>query len=279
MTMRKYLPVILLSSVILAIFLGRALLSAHFDIPHTFDVFDTFTILGSLTVFWLGHHHLRWSDLGLALALGLVIGVEMRFATLYSPYPFLGVVKNSAGQAAIRGIFTFIAVLGGLAVMRQGGPIDFHFANQAWNRAGRRSLIGLGVGLPLAVLNVFAMQLTQGRGVHWQNPLAALANALQPGLVEEIIYRFALWGIFWLILRASLPGKAAWVSGLLAMLVHNFSHLDDLLLQSPLVALGMGAVLALLWGFPPLVLARHKGLEAAIAFHWIQDAARFVAGY
>ncbi len=55
--------------------------------------------------------------------------------------------------------------------------------------------------------------------------------------------------------------------------------LDDLFLQAPLVALGMGAVLALFWGLPPLILARRRGLESAIAFHWLQDAARFLAGF
>jgi hypothetical protein len=29
----------------------------------------------------------------------------------------------------------------------------------------------------------------------------------------------------------------------------------------------------------PLILARRRGLESAVAFHWIQDAARFLAGF
>jgi hypothetical protein len=38
-------------------------------------------------------------------------------------------------------------------------------------------------------------------------------------------------------------------------------------------------VVMLLWGVPPLILARRRGLESAITFHWIQDVARFLAGY
>ncbi len=38
------------------------------------------------------------------------------------------------------------------------------------------------------------------------------------------------------------------------------------------MALGMGAVLALL-------LARRRSLEAADAFHWLQDVARFLTGF
>ena len=188
-------------------------------------------------------------------------------------------MKTNAGQALTRGAFTAIAALGGLVIMRMGGPVAFHLANSDWERVGWSALFGLGVGLPLAALNVFALGLTQGQSIQWQNPNAALFDALQPGIVEEIIYRFALWGLFWIILRTSLLERAVWVSGLLAMLVHNYSHFDDLILQSPLAALGIGAVMALLWGLPPLILAHRKGLEAAIAFHWIQDAARFLTGF
>ena len=84
---------------------------------------------------------------------------------------------------------------------------------------------------------------------------------------------FALAGI------AEPASKTGSLAGLLAMLAHNFSHFDDLFIQSPLMALGMGAVLALIWGVPPLLLARRHGLESAIAFHWIQDVARFLSGF
>jgi hypothetical protein len=226
-----------------------------------------------------GYRDLRREDWVIALFLGLVIGVGMKFATLFSPYPFLGIVHSNVGQALIRGIFTITVTLGGLVMMRWGGPIQFHAVDGEWRKTGFGFLIGLAVGLPLAVLNLFALQFTQGQAIIWQNPFAAMLDALQPGIVEEVIYRFALWGLFWLVLRNEIPQQVDWVSGLLAMLVHNYSHFDDLFLQSPLIALGMGAVLALFWGLPPLILARRRGLESAIAFHWLQDTLRFLAGF
>lgn len=270
---------ILLTAVILAIFVGRTLLAGHYDVPRLFDLFGTLTVLGALLVLLRGFRSLQMSDWLAAFSLGVVVGAGMLVATLYSPYPFFGVVESNLGQAFIRGAFTTIAALGGLVIMRQGGPVQFHAATGNWRSANRGLLMGLAVGLPLAVLNVIALQFTQGRSIQWQNPLAALLDALQPGIVEEVMYRFALWGLLWLVLRHALPAQAAWLSGLLAMLVHNFAHFDDLFLQSPLVALGMGAVLALLWGLPPLILARRRGLESAIAFHWLQDVARFLAGF
>jgi len=277
--LKKYYPLALLSAVILAIFIIRAVLAQIINMPHTFEIFDVITIVGSAIMIWQSRRYLRRSDWGLAVALGIVIGIGMLFTTLYSPYPFLGIVNTKTGLAVIRGSFTAIATLGGLAVMRRGGPILLHLAGGNLKQVWKTAVFGLMVGLPLAVVNVFALQVTQGRSVEWQNPLAALADALQPGIVEEIIYRFALWGLLWLFLRHALPEKAIWISGLLAMLVHNYSHFDDLFIQSPITALGMGAILALFWGVPPMILARRKGIESAIAFHWIQDVARFIAGY
>ena len=275
----RYTNLILLIAAILAIFVTRTLLAAKITMPRTFEVFDTLTVAGGLFFLLKGHRSLRRGDWITALLLGAMISAGMLFATLFSAYPFFGIVKSNMGQAIVRGSFTLIAALGGLVIMRQGGPVQFHAANRNWKNAGRGILVGLAVGLPLAVLNIFALQFTQRHPIDWQSPLAVLLDALQPGVVEEVIYRFALWGLLWLVLRDSLPRQSVWLAGLISMLVHNYSHFDDLFLQSPPMALGMGAVLALFWGLPPLILACRRGLESAIAFHWIQDVARFLTGF
>ncbi|GIV65509.1 MAG: hypothetical protein KatS3mg046_769 [Bellilinea sp.] len=275
----KYTVLILLITAVGMIFISRAWLAVHTAAPRTFEIFDILTVVSAVILLLKGSRSLRRGDWAAALFLGAVVGAGMLFATLFSPYPFLGFIKSNAGQAVIRGTFTTLAALGGLVIMRQGGPVQFHAAAGNWREMSRGILLGLAVGLPLAVLNVFALKLTQGQPIQWQSPGAALLDALQPGIVEEVIYRFALWGLLWLMLRNSFPEKAHGVSGLLAMLIHNYSHFDDLFIQSPLTALGSGAVMALVWGLPPLLLALRRGLESAVGFHWIQDAARFLAGY
>lgn len=264
---------------IIAVFFVRTLLALNDEMPRLFDLFNTLTIAGALFVLLRGYRSLLRSDWITALSLGVVVGIGMAFATLFSPYPFFGVVRDPLGQAVVRGLFVSLAGLGGLTIMRQGGPVPFHIPDGGWRKSGKGLGLGLAIGLPLAVVNIFALQFSTGKAVSWQNPFAALLDALQPGIVEEVIYRFALWGLLWLILRRSLPARAVWLAGLLALLVHNYAHFDDLFIQAPLVALGMGLVLALFWGLPPLILARRHGLESAIAFHWIQDAARFLAGF
>ncbi len=274
-----YRLLLLIAAGIIAIFLGRTLLAAGYAVPRLFDLFTILTIAGSLVVWLKGYRCLQRRDWIAAVLLGLAVGAGMCFASFFSPYPFLGIVRSNQGQAVVRGLVTSVAALGGLVIARQGGPVQWHIANGAFQKSFWGVLIGLGVGLPLAVLNVFALQFTQGHSINWQSPLPAALDALQPGIVEEVICRFALWGLLWMALRKSLPEKAVWWSGVLSMLVHNYAHFDDLFLQSPLTALGMGVVMSLFWGVPPLILARRRGLESAIAFHWLQDVARFLAGF
>jgi hypothetical protein len=274
-----YSSLLFITAAIIAIFLVRTLLAARYNLPRLFEIFDILTIAGSLVVCLKGFRHLRRGDWVCAVLMGAAVGAGMVYATLFTPFPFLGIVTSNQGQALLRGLFTALAALGGLVMMRQGGPVPLHAADGNWRKMLGGVWIGLAVGLPLAVFNVFALQFTQGQSISWQSPLSAILDALQPGIVEEVIYRFALWGLLWMALQKTLPDKAVWLAGLLSMLVHSYAHFDDLFLQSPLTGFGMGAGIALFWGMPLSVLARRRGLESAIAFHWIQDVARFLTGF
>lgn len=275
----RYRTFFYLAAGILSIFVARTLLAARFPVPRMNDLFTAFTLAGSLIVLWTGFVHIKTSDWLIGIGTGLFVGVTMSYATLFTPYDFFGVVRGHLAQAWVRGVCVFVAMLGGLAIMRQGGPVQVSLAQADYRKTFMSLVIGLAIGAPLAILNVFALQLTQGQPITWQSPFAALSDAFQPAVVEEVVYRFAFLGLMWMLLRRSMPQSAGWLAGLLALFAHNFMHFDDLWLQAPLTALGMGLVMALIWGVPPTILALRRDLESAIAFHWIQDAARFLAGY
>lgn len=274
-----YLTFVCLCAAVVVIFAGRTLLAAQSGAPRLFEIFDSLVVLASLLICARHWRKLRSGDYIIALLVGVVIGAGYLYSTLFSAYPFFDVVQSNLGLALVRGLITAAAMLGGLVILRLGGPVSLPAADGQWRRAAGGIGLGLVVGLPLAVVNVFALQATQGRGVDWQNPLAAMLDPLQPALLEEAVYRFALWGLLWLVLRSTLGEKAPFLAGLVATLIHAYAHLGDLFVEAPLAALGMGLVMALLWGLPPLLLARRRGLGSAVAFHWIQDAARFWAGF
>ena len=275
----RYRILLLLVAGLLGIFIGRTFLATRYRLPMLDDLCTIIVVVGSSVLLVKRYRCLRKLDWAVAMAVGGAVGTGMRFATLFTPYPFLGIAQSNLEQAFVRACCSALAILGGTMVMRQGGPVQFRAANGDWRRSGVSLLWGLGAGAPFAVLNVYALQLTQGQGINWQDPFAALLDAFQPGIVEEVIYRFAFLGMLWLALRNSLPERAAMFSGLLALLVHNFVHFGDLFLQAPLVALGMGLVMAIVWGIPLTVLALRRDIDSAIAFHWIQDAARFLMGF
>ncbi len=264
---------------ILTLFIVRTALAARGYPPMFNDLFTAITLAGSLAVWIAGHRGLRRSDWAVAIVTGAVVGVTMVFSTLFSPYPFLGIVRDNLGQAVVRGLSATLAMLGGLVIMRQGGPVQVLAATGEWRKLGRNLLLALAIDTPLALVNVFVLQMSQGQPIDWQNPLVAVRDALQPAIIEEVVYRFAFLSLLWLALRKSLPNKADWLSALVAMLVHNYMHYDELFVQAPLVALGMGLAVLVLWGLPLTYLILRRGLEPAIAFHWIQDIARFVSGF
>jgi hypothetical protein len=86
-------------------------------------------------------------------------------------------------------------------------------------------------------------------------------------------------GLLWLALGKSLPNQAGWISGLLALLVHNFANFNDLFIEAPLVAMEMEISTAVIWGLPLTILTLRRDIDSAIAYHWIQDVARFLVGF
>ncbi|MBX2997020.1 MAG: CPBP family intramembrane metalloprotease [Caldilineaceae bacterium] len=275
----RWLVLLVLGAAILAIFIGRTWLARTVNLPRLFELFDLITVIGSAAVLVVGYRILTRTDWIISLGIGLFIGLHLPFATLFSPYPFFDLVRDIRFEALIRGSFTAMACLSGIVIMRWGGPVRLRMAQGGW----RQALIGFGfgaaVGIPLAILNVFANAWTQGRSFAWQHGLAAAMDALQPGVVEEVLYRFAFLGLLWLALRGTWPHRQAiWLAGLLSLLVHTFGHFSDEFIHAPMTALIMGTVLALLWGVPLTVLALRRDLESATGFHWMQDFARFWAG-
>jgi len=247
-------------------------------VPQLFQVLDAVVILASLVVLVRGVRLLRPRDVGLALAVGAALGWLVPHTGFY---PLLAWTSPGAAAglvALMHGTGVTVALLGGIVVLRRGGPVRLHAASGAWKTSLAGLGIGAAIGLPLAAVNAYANTLVQGRPFVWQSSGFPLLEALEPGLVEEVVYRFALLGIVWLLLRPTWGRRAPWLAGGVALLVHTFAHNGELLLANPLMYVGFGVVLALVWGVPTTVLALRRDLESAAGFHWVQDAVRFLGG-
>ncbi len=167
----------------------------------------------------------------------------------------------------------------GRTISRVGGPVRLRAALGQWGRSAAGLIWGAVLGLPLAVLNVLALRATTGQAFDWRGgPWQAALGAWQPGVVEEVVYRLALLGLFWVALRQSWGARAVGLAATLSVVVHTYAHLDDLWRDNPLFALAYGAVVGVVWGAPMAWLAVRRDLETAVGFHWMQDFLRFWAG-
>lgn len=275
---RRWLILIALIGGIVAVFAARTLMASSFRMPRLFEIFEALTLFGSIVVVLRGLAFLKRADWFISVAIGLVIAIEMQSATLFNPYPIWDRWDGPVIQGVGRGGLTAVAALGGIVIMRRGGPVLLRMAAGQWGKAAWGLCLGAVVGIPLAILNLFANSMVQGKTFVWQNPLAAGMDAVQPGIFEEVIYRFALLGILWLILHKEFPRQATWLAGALAIAVHSYSHYTELFVTAPLMAVAMGTVLGIVWGVPLTILAIRRDLESAVGFHWMQDALRFYGG-
>jgi hypothetical protein len=268
-----------LAASIALVFVVRTNVAHTGHAPRLFELFDLFTTGAAVVVLLIGFRTLTHHDWGIGIGVGLLIGLTLPRATLFNPYPLLDRVQGVILEAIVRGTMTTVTALGGLVIMRWGGPVRVQLVLKQWRRALIGFIFGAGVGMPLAVLNAYANAWTQGKVFVWQSIPAAALDAFQPAIVEEVISRLALLGVLWLILRPFWPERqAVWLAAGLALLIHTYGHYSDLFVTQPIVALMMGALLGLLWGVPITLLALRRDLESAIGFHWVQDFARFVVG-
>jgi hypothetical protein len=274
----RWLVLAAVALVPVAVILAWRALAMVRPVPQLFQVLDTVVILASLVVLVRGYRLLRPLDLWLALAVGALLGWLVPHTGFY---PLLAWTSAGAAEglvALMHGTGVAIALLGGIVVLRRGGPVRLQAARGAWKASLTSLGIGAAIGLPLAAINGYANTLVQGRPFVWQGSGFPLLEAMEPGLVEEVVYRLALLGIVWLLLRPSWGRRAPGLAGIVALLVHTFAHNGALLLTNPLMYLGFGTVLALVWGVPTTILALRRDLESAAGFHWVQDAVRFLGG-
>jgi len=275
----RWWVLLVLAASIALVFVVRTSVASTGNAPRLFELFDLFTTGAAAVILLIGFRSLTHHDWGIGIGIGLLIGLTLPLATLFNPYPLLDRVQGVIPEAIVRGTITTVTALGGLVIMRWGGPVRVQLALKQWRRALIGFIFGAVVGMPLAVLNAYANAWTQGQVFVWQSILAAALDAFQPAIVEEVISRLALLGVLWLILRPFWPEhQAVRLAAGLALLIHTYGHYSDLFVTQPIVALVMGALLGLLWGVPITLLALRRDLEAAIGFHWAQDFARFVVG-
>lgn len=221
-------------------------------------------------VTWRVRARLTGTDARFALAFGAIAAVAGLGAE------WLG--TETVSWAALQLPVTTLALLGGWGLFRASELSSLPVASalvvaSVPGAAARAALLGAAIAVPWALVNVAAGAAARDTWVHL--PWQALAAA-QPAIAEEAWARVFLIAVLYMALRRVASPNAALLGAILvAGYWFAWLHVHELSLS----ALINMAVAGTLFSLPLTFLWLRRGLEAAIAFHFVMDATRFLFAY
>jgi len=164
-------------------------------------------------------------------------------------------------------IFVFIAFCAGAALSKSLASLNIRAFEGGIKPILSGIIAGILIALPFAALNNIFYYLSYG-GYTFENIGVSAFLALNPGISEEVIFRFFIIGFSAYLLRDCMNKKAVFaVVMILAVVPHSLNHLPDIFLQYPVYALVMLAATSLLFGLPMALIQVKRNLETAISFH------------
>jgi hypothetical protein len=230
-----------------------------------------------------------WTLITLSIGAGVVITVQWRAIRSRSVWigGALGLVSGlskylndpSLPWTVIEGIAVWLTFIAGMLLFQRLNKHSITAFLPPWTQTVRSLGIGILFAIPLAVLNNMYFYLQNGTP-QFRNILVSSAEALSPGIHEEIVFRYFILALCFTLLQHSSHRRLVIAAGVaLAVIPHSLLHLPDLFLENPGMALGLLAATSLLFGLPMAILQIRRNLETAIAFHWFIDFIRFVFGF
>lgn len=140
--------------------------------------------------------------------------------------------------------------------------------------------LGLGVGLALGFFNLF---LSSGQSFQFQLSFYAFLVSLNPGIHEEIAYRFFLYSFSIYLLGGEINSRKerVWVY-VLMILPHVLLHFPDQLFMNGIFTLDLGnlvggiLILSTLFGLPFALLMIKRDLTSSMLAHTVVDFIRFI---
>lgn len=137
--------------------------------------------------------------------------------------------------------------------------------------------LGAVVSIPLAFLNVLYFSFS--RRIHVGNVLYSAVFALKPAIAEEVVFRFFLLAYAYYLMHGK-PTKSFQNICIYVLLTvpHEMLHYPDMILESPILGLGLGILGSTVFGLPMALLMKRRNLQMAVGLHWFIDFVRFAAG-
>jgi hypothetical protein len=139
--------------------------------------------------------------------------------------------------------------------------------------AARAALLGAAIAVPWALVNVAVGAAARDT---WARAPWHVLLAAQPAIAEEAWARVFLVAALYVVLRRWAAAKPALLAAILvAGYWFAWLHAHEFTLSALVTTVGAGTLFSL----PLMFLWLRRGLESAIAFHFVIDATRFGFAY
>jgi ABC-type amino acid transport system permease subunit len=134
-------------------------------------------------------------------------------------------------------------------------------------------LIGLGVGIPLGIVNLFLNSAAPNLKI----TLSCFLTALSPGIYEEMAMRTFIYALCLYFLKGEIRSKGENFSYYFMMVLpHVMIHTPQQFINYGLIS-GIVSILILgiLFGLPFAILQRKRDITSAMLAHGVVDIIRF----
>ncbi len=264
---KSYLKVISLFAMFLLLFIF-SILKNYFNISIVVVGnlaslwYWNYILIGFIALFYIFKIHKFYiTDFLLAIAFGVVMSINSGFnpiitsITIFSYYAACCMLKKYNSQEKILKINSKYIIK------------DIGF--------------GVLVGIIPAICNLIEFYIQDGYSFppfSLSRLLPGAMGALQPGISEEIVFRFFLYAFIVNAFKGKIPKTKIFsvVMYTLLILPHSFMHYPPLdFINTPLVTTLNLIYMSCVFGIPAVWLMKNKTLYSAVTFHWFLDFIRF----
>ncbi|KAJ49720.1 hypothetical protein BD780_001565 [Clostridium tetanomorphum] len=229
-----------------------------------------------------------WTEylIGIASLIAIAIKFKHIKAEIIFPAIVLTLISSSSllnrsdiGTTIKETVILFSSFVAACLLSKGDNNIKSSLVESKFKKAIISLILGALISIPLGIINFLYFKNTTGY-LSWQNPIISAFLALQPGIVEEIVFRFFIMNVFITILsKYSNKKYTVAISMFLGVVPHSLCHFSELWIINPVNAIVMLVLTSLLFGLPMAYLQYKRDLETAISFHWCIDFIRFLGGF
>ena len=262
---KPYLKVLGLISVFAFLFINQFLGIASLGSGDLATLwYQSCILIGFIAIFYIIKIHKFYiTDILFSLLFGVLISLNNNFNPLIAP-------------------ITVLTFYSACCIFRKYNFMEKVFASDL--KTAIKSIgFGLAVGIIPAMINVVEYYIKGGYTLpefSFSNLIPGAIGALQPGIYEEILFRFFLYAFVVNAFKGEIPKNkfATIMTWFLMICPHCIMHGEfsvERFISEPFFAIANLVYMCVVFGVPTVWLMKKKNIQSSMAAHWLFDFLRF----